>query len=146
LKTDFPGYDGRGYELAGFAWWHGWNDFCDAKMVTAYEKNMVNFINDVRKDLKAPKLPVVIGEMTGPWLKDAKDLPPAAVSVRKAQEDAARKPGFKGSVLFVETRDFVRKPEDSPHPGHGHHEFGNAETYFLVGDAMAKGMLKLLPK
>jgi hypothetical protein len=33
-------------------------------------------------------------------------------------------------VVFVATRDFVRKPEDSPNPGHGHghHEFGNAET------------------
>jgi hypothetical protein len=91
-------------------------------------------------------LPVVIAELTGPWLKDAKDLPEAAKSVRKAQQDAAENAKFKGTVLFVETRDFVRKPEDSPHPGHGHHEFGNAETYFLVGDAMAKGMLKILPR
>ncbi|MCX6976759.1 MAG: sialate O-acetylesterase [Verrucomicrobia bacterium] len=146
LKTTFPQYDGRGYELAGFIWWHGWNDFCDAKMVPAYEENLVHLINDIRKDLQAPKLPVVIGEMTGPWLKDAKDLPAAAVAIRKAQETAAIKPEFKGSVIFVETRDFVRKPEDSPHPSHGHHEFGNAETYFLVGDALAKGMIKLLPK
>ena len=36
------------------------------------------------------------------------------------------------------------KPEESPNPGHGHHEFGNAETYFLVGDALGKGMIKLL--
>ena len=146
LKSDFPGYDGRGYELAGFGWWHGWNDFTDAKMVPVYEKNMVNFINDVRKDLQAPKLPFVIGEMTGPWMKDAKDLPAAAVAIRKAQEAAAARLEFKGTVRFVETREFVRKPEDSPNPAHGHHEFGNAETYFLVGDAMAKGMLKLLPK
>ena len=146
IKTDFPAYDGKGCELAGFAWWHGWNDFCDEKMVKSYEKNMVNFINDVRKDLKSPQLPVVIAELTGPWLKDAKDLPEAAKSVRKAQQDAAENAKFKGTVLFVETRDFVRKPEDSPHPGHGHHEFGNAETYFLVGDAMAKGMLKISPK
>jgi hypothetical protein len=47
-------------------------------------------------------------------------------------------------VLFVETHDFVRKPEDSPNPGHGHHAFGNAETCFLVGDALGKGMIKLL--
>ncbi|MEI7901612.1 MAG: sialate O-acetylesterase [bacterium] len=146
LKTDFPGYDGGGYEVAGFGWWHGWNDFCDAKATAAYEQNLVNLINDVRKELKAPRLPVVIGEFTGPWLKDSKDLPSAALAIRKAQAAVAARPEFKGSVLFVETRDFVRKPEDSPHPGHGHHEFGNAETYFLVGDAMAKGMMKLLPK
>ncbi|OYV04246.1 MAG: sialate O-acetylesterase, partial [Verrucomicrobiales bacterium VVV1] len=64
-------------------------------------------------------------------------------AIRKAQEAAAAKPEFKGSVLFVETRDFVRKAEDSPNPSHGHHEFGNAETYFLVGDALGKGLLKL---
>src|SRR5207342_3743749 len=34
--------------------------------------------------------------------------------------------------------------QDSPNPTHGHHEFGNAETYFLVGDALGKGMIKLL--
>ena len=53
---------------------------------------------------------------------------------------------FKGTVVCVETGDFVRKAEDSPNPGHGHHEFGNAETYFLVGDALGKAALKLLPK
>jgi hypothetical protein len=47
-------------------------------------------------------------------------------------------------VLFVETHDFVRRPEDSPCPGHGHHEFANAETYFLVGDALGKGMVSLI--
>ncbi len=47
-------------------------------------------------------------------------------------------------MIFVETHDFVRLPKDSPNPGHGHHEFGNAETYFLVGDALGKGMIKLL--
>jgi len=146
LKTDFPAYDGGGYELAGFVWWHGWNDFCDAKAVPEYEQNLVNLINDMRKDLKAPKLPVVIGDLTGPWLKEAKDFPAAALAIRTAQKAAAAKPEYKGTVLLVETGDFVRKPEDSPHPGHGHHEFGNAETYFLVGDALGKGMLKLLPK
>jgi hypothetical protein len=51
---------------------------------------------------------------------------------------------FAGTVSFVETHSFVRKPEESPNPSHGHHEFGNAETYFLVGDSLGKGMLKLL--
>lgn len=144
LKKDFPAYDGQGYELAGFVWWHGWNDFCDRKAVPAYEENLVNLINDVRKDLQTPKLPVVVGEMTGPWLKGGKDLPAAAAAIRNAQKAAAQRPEFKGTVLFVETADFVRRPEDSPNPGHGHHEFGNAETYFLVGDALGKGMVSLL--
>ena len=146
LKTDFPAYDGRGYELAGFVWWHGWNDFCDAKLVPEYEKNLINLIHDVRNDLKAPKLPVVIGDLTGPWLKGAKDFPAAASSIKKSQKAVAAKQEFKGTVVCVETGDFVRKPEDSPNPAHGHHEFGNAETYFLVGDALGKAALKLMPK
>ena len=143
LKTDFPAYDGKGYELAGFVWWHGWNDFCDPKLVPEYEVNLVNLIHDVRKDLKSPKLPVVVGEFTGPWRTDGESLPSEAASIRKAQMAAAAKPEFKGNVLFVETRDFIRKAEDSPNTGHGHHEFGNAETYFFVGDALGKGILKL---
>ena len=89
---------------------------------------------------------MVIGDLTGPWLKGAKDYPKAAQAIKDAQKAAAAKPEFKGSVTLVETGDFVRKPEDSSHPGHGHHEFGNAETYFLVGDGLGKGMLKVLPK
>jgi hypothetical protein len=141
LKTDFLSYDGGGYELAGFVWYHGWNDGCDPKnAVPEYEKNLVNLIRDVRKDLKAPNLPVVVGELTGPWITATGEW----AAIRKAQADAAVHPEFKGTVVFVETHDFVRKPEESPNPGHGHHEFGNAETYFLVGNALGEGMKELL--
>ncbi|MGA2066479.1 MAG: sialate O-acetylesterase [Thermoguttaceae bacterium] len=141
LKTDFPSYDGGGYELTGFVWYHGWNDGCEPKTaVPEYEQNLVNFIEDARKDLNTPRLPFVIGELTGPWVQ----APGEWATLRKAQAAAAARPKFQGTVLFVATHDFVRKPEDSPNPGHGHHEFGNAETYFLVGDALGKGMKQLL--
>jgi hypothetical protein len=100
----------------------------------------VNLMKDVRTELKTPNLPVVIGELTGPWGADCKD--PAALAIRKAQAGAAAHPEFRGTVTFVETHDFVRKPEDSPCPGHGHHEFANAETYFLVGNALGEAMKK----
>ena len=141
LKTDFPAYQGQGYELAGFVWYQGWNDGVDPKnAVPEYEQNLVNLIKDVRKEFKAPTLPVVVGELTGPWV----DAPGAWATLRKAQAAAAARPEFAGNVHFVPTRDFVRPAQDSPNPGHGHHEFGNAETYFLVGDALGKGMVKLL--
>lgn len=141
LKADFPDYDGRGHELAGFVWYHGWNDGCDPQnAVPQYEQNLVHLVHDVRRDLQAPQLPVVVGEITGPWV----EAPGEWSALRKAQAAAAARPEFKGNVLFVETHDFVRKPEDSPNPGHGHHEFGNAETYFLVGEALGTGMKMLL--
>ncbi len=141
LKKDFPGYRGGGYELAGFVWYHGWNDGINPQTaVPEYETNLVNLIRDVRRDLNAPKLPIVIGELTGPWIV----APAEWTQLRQAQAAAAARPEFKGNVRYVETHTFVRPPEDSPNPSHGHHEFGNAETYFLVGDALGKGMLSLL--
>ena len=141
LQKYFPNYNGGGYQLAGFVWYHGWNDGCDPQnAVPEYEQNLVNLIKDLRKDLNVPDLPVVIGELTGPWVKAEGPW----ATVRKAQADAAARPEFKGSALFVETHDFVREPKDSPCPGHGHHEFANAETYFLVGSALGEGMKSLL--
>lgn len=141
LKTDFPTYQDQGYELAGFVWYQGWNDGVDPKnAIPEYEQNLVNLIQDVRKDLNAPNLPVVIGELTGPWVK----APAEWTRLRRAQAAAAKHPEFRGNVTFVPTHDFVRLPVDSPNPGHGHHEFGNAETYLLTGNALGKGMVKLL--
>jgi hypothetical protein len=57
---------------------------------------------------------------------------------------AASHPAFRGTAVFVPTHDFVRPKEESPNPGHGHHEFGNAETYLLTGQALGSGMLQLL--
>ncbi len=140
LKTDFPGYEGD-HELVGFVWYQGWNDGVDPKRaVPEYETNLVNLIKDVRRELNEPRLPVVIGELTGPWV----NAPGEWTKLRQAQAAAAARPEFNGNVQFVETHELVRKPEESPNPGHGHHEFGNAETYFLVGDALGKGMLSLL--
>ena len=140
LKKDFPSYDGSPVELAGFVWYQGWNDGVNPKTaVPEYEQNLAHLIRDVRKELNAPKLPVVIGELTGPWV----DAPKEWTALRQAQANVALMPEFKDTVVFVPTRDFVRKPADSPNPSHGHHEFGNAETYFLVGDALGKAAVQM---
>jgi hypothetical protein len=140
LKTDFPALGGD-FELSGFVWYHGWNDGVDPeRAVPEYERNLVHLIHAVRAEFKVPKLPVVIGELTGPWV----DAPDSWGTLRKAQAAAAERPEFRGNVLFVKTGAFARPAEDSPNPTHGHHEYGNAETYVLVGDALGKGMRTLL--
>lgn len=140
LEKDFPGYKGQGYELAGFVWYQGWNDGTNAKVaVPEYEQNLTNLIHDVRKEWQKPNLPVVIGELTGPWVEAPKEW----TELRKAQAAVAARPEFAGTVKFVPTHDFVRPAKDSPNPSHGHHEFGNAETYFLVGDALGQAMKSL---
>lgn len=143
LDQVIPNSKTAGYELAGFVWYHGWNDGCDPKnAVPEYEANLVNLIKDVRKDLAAPDMPVIIGELTGPWVKapDEWDL------LRKAQAAAAARAEWNGRVVFVPTGAFVREADESPNPTHAHHEFGNAETYFLVGDALGKAMRYLVVK
>jgi len=127
--------------LSGFVWWHGWNDGVDPeRSVPAYEENLAALVRDVRRDLDAPDLPVVIGELTGPWV----DAPESWERLRRAQRQVAEREEFRARARFVGTRAFVRAAEDSPNPGHGHHEFGNAETYLLVGEALGRGMVSLL--
>ena len=65
-------------------------------------------------------------------------------AIRKAQAAAAAHAEFKGTVTFVSTTDFARPAKESPNTGHGHHWFGNAESYFLIGNALGEGMLELL--
>jgi alpha-galactosidase len=143
LQRLYPDYDGRDYQLAGFVWWQGWNDYCSTQGPSEYELNMVNLIKDVRHDLNAPKLPVVVGELAGPWGGDSQDV--AAEEIRTAQKNAASRPEFAGNVKFAETHDFVRTEAESP-SDEGYHEFKNGETYLRIGDAFALGMLQLMGK
>lgn len=141
LGEEFPDHDGKGYELAGFGWHQGWNDGCSKPATAEYEENMVNFIQDVRKDLGVKDLPFVIANSGFGGRNQKVDR---RLGIMMAQAGAAARPEFKGNVTCVETRDFFRSPEDSP-SRHGFHWNCNAETYFLIGDAMAEAMVKLLP-
>jgi len=142
LKADFPGYDGRGYEIVGFGWHQGWNDGCSAADVAEYEQNMVNFIKDVRKDLGVPNLPLVIaGSGFGGWGQTID----RRLGIMAAQEAAAGREEFQGNVKYVETRDFFRDGDVSPRPIR-YHWCCNAESYYLIGDAMGKAMRELLGK
>ena len=64
--------------------------------------------------------------------------------IRMAQRSACERKEWKGKVSFVRTTPFARPKEESPNVGHGHHWFGNAESYFLIGDALGKRMVSLL--
>jgi Carbohydrate esterase, sialic acid-specific acetylesterase len=139
LKTLFPSYDGRGYEIAGFGWHQGWNDRISQAFNDEYEKNIANFIRDIRKDLKVADLPFVIAEtgMNGPDEKH-----PRALSLMRAQAKVAEYPEFKGNVAFVGTKNFWRPAEESP-SNQGYHWNNNAETYYLIGTNMGEAMKKL---
>ena len=121
IKRVYPAYDAKaGYELAGFVWFQGWNDMVDSGTYPtrgqpgsydAYSKNLAHFIRDVRRDLKAPKLPFVIGVMGagGPIAKYSPDqMRYAGIhgEFRKAMAAPAKLPEFKGNVTEVFTENY----------------------------------------
>ncbi len=142
LKDVVPGSEGRGYQLVGFGWHQGWNDRISDQFNGEYESNMAHFIRDMRRDLKAPNLPFVIGEtgMNGPT-----ETHPRALSLMKAQAAVAEHPEFKGNVAFVGTKSFWRPQEESP-SGQGYHWNTNAETYYLIGEAMGEALKRMIVK
>lgn len=138
----FPSLKGRRCLLSGFGWHQGWNDRVNQAFNDEYERNLANFIRDIRRDLNAPGLPFVTAEtgMTGPEEKH-----PRALSLMKAQAAVAEYPEFRGNTTFVGTRNFWRPKEQSP-SGQGYHWNTNAETYYLIGEGMGRAMLELVKR
>ena len=154
LKKHFPDYAGQGYELAGFVWLQGWNDMINADATAEYTANLTHFIRDVRKDLKAPKLPFVIGQMGVDGLNPGANV--------KAFKDAQAKvmdvPEFKGNVALVKTDAFWDTDAEavfkkgwrenldewnkvgSDYP---YHYLGSAKTMLKMGRAFADAVIEL---
>lgn len=136
-----PGYQGQGYEIAGFGWFQGHKDSGSTK--EDYEKCLVNLIKDLRKEFKAPNMKAVVATvgfhgyrlMSGPWK--------GVWEAQMAVGDPKQHPEFAGSVASVDTRDFWREVEESPR-SQDYHYHRNPETYLLVGEAMGRAMVRLL--
>jgi alpha-galactosidase len=116
IKRVVPDYDAaQGYELAGFAWFQGWNDMVDGSTYPnrdkpggydAYSEAMAHFIRDVRRDLNAPKLPFVIGVLgvggpTAEYGPDQQRYKATHQNFRDAMAAPAQLPEFKGNVVAV---------------------------------------------
>jgi len=115
-KKVYPNYDPKeGYELAGFAWFQGFNDLVgpyprvdagkgkkSSKDYSEYSRLLSCFIRDVRKDLSAPKLPFVIGVMGvgGETAGEGTD------AFRKSMAAPAGTEEFKGNVANVFTHKY----------------------------------------
>jgi alpha-galactosidase len=154
LKEYFPKYDEqRGYELAGLVFFQGWNDMVDRSQrqerYVNYTKRLAMLIRDVRRDLKAPNLPVIIGELGAGKRGD----------FQKAQAAVVAEPGMT-NVKFVETRGFwepevekmvkegVWKGPDwvrfyNVGSERGYHYLGSARIMYSMGKAFGEGMIEL---
>jgi len=158
LEEYFPEYDRkRRCELAGFVFFQGWNDMIDGEQrvekYASYTRRLAQLIRDVRKDLDAPDLPVIIGELGASKPGD----------FQKAQEAVAGLPEFAGNVKFVKTRCFW-EPEVEEMVNNnvwrgpdwvrfynvgserGYHYLGSAKIYYRMGKAFGEGMIELLTK
>ena len=133
IPERFPELAGLTPELTGLIWFQGWNDMFVDGGIDAYAENLANLVKDLRKELDVPQLPFVVGQ-TG----NAN-----SPELWSAQKAATLRPEFNGRASYVPTREFLRKPEDSPNQGHGHHWFGNAESYLRCGAAMGNAMVEL---
>lgn len=105
--------------------------------VGPYYKEIVQRTKDVLGNLKKEFPEIAETGMTG---KNEKH--PRALSLMKAQAAVAEYDEFRGNVAFVGTKDFWREQEVSP-TGQGYHWNTNAETYYLIGEAMGNAMKKL---
>jgi len=157
-----PNYDPKaGYELEGLVWFQGWND----KGNTEYGKQLVHFIKDFRKELKAPNLPVVCGLLGhSSWAHTAF----ADGDVNAGMLYAAQHPDLKGTVDIVNTlqyypielnfRNTIKEAFGAESPEYkkaeqiigratskdGCHYHGSAKFMYLTGDAMARKLANLV--
>jgi alpha-galactosidase len=154
LKTLFPDYAGQGYEIAGFVWLQGWNDMINADYTAEHTANLTHFINDVRKDLKSPNLPFVIGQMGVDGLKPGANV----VKFKDAQAAVMEVKEFKGNVALVKTDAFWDTDAEavfkkgwrenidewnkvgSDYP---YHYLGSAKTMLRMGRAFGDAILEL---
>jgi len=136
LDTYYPG--AKGYEIAGFFFWQGDKDRYDAAHAGRYERNLVRFIQQLRKDFNAPGAKFVLATL-GQTQKGAGGNDGKILEAQLAVDGASGKyPEFRGNVTTVYANPLCHGGASNNHYG------GNAETYMDVGEAMGQAMVELL--
>jgi len=139
FDAQFPHWKGRGYEIAGFAWWQGDKDRYNLAHAKKYEENLVHLIKTLRREFKAPKAKFIVATL-GQTAKDSADVNEKLIlDAQLAVDGAAGKyPDFKGNVGTVFTHPLSQGGASNSHYN------GNAQTYMDVGLAMGEAMVRLL--
>lgn len=142
LADYYPGYQGQGYEVAGFVFWQGHKDQ-NAAHANRYEQNLVQFIKTLRKDFDAPDAKFVLATIAF----GGDELSGHGLTIVNAQlavsGETGNYPEFEGNVKTINARPFWRDKEVSP-TGAGYHYNHNAETYLEVGNSLGRAMSELL--
>jgi hypothetical protein len=119
--------DGKTWELTGFVWMQGEHEASiSRKMAEDYEGLLSDFIHAVRKDLRTPSLPFVIGQVNShTWAYG--DI------ARKCQVEVCRK---DKRTLLVKTVDLPRVNGDAAH--------FTADGMLTLGSRFADEMMRLV--
>jgi hypothetical protein len=120
IQEIVPSYNAeKGYALAGFVWFQGWNDMCNRHHIAQYTENMIHFIADVRKEFAAPALPFIVGVLgvygTDPdSRKFDKGLPVTAFRATQfaavEQYDQKAPTPLRGNVIAVDSGPYYELP------------------------------------
>ena len=154
-ETLFPALKGRKLEMAGFVWFQGFNDMFSTYANDEYASNLKHLINDLRKDLKKPKLPVVVAAIGNNGSKESKG---GMLAVQTAQLSMNDVPEFQGNVKAFPTDVLVDKAAEKLFPtwkenleewkltgsDRPYHYYGSAIWYTRIGHGMGEAMLELL--
>jgi hypothetical protein len=154
-ETMFPALKGKKLELAGFVWFQGFNDMFGEFAPVEYAANMKYFINDVRRDLKAPKLPFVIGALGQNGSNPAKGGMVQVAAAQLAMNDVEE---FKGNVKTIRTDILADKEAELLFPGwqdhfeewkkvgsdRPYHYLGSAIWFNRIGQGFGETMLELI--
>jgi alpha-galactosidase len=156
FATEYPAWAAQGFVIAGFAWFHGWNDGLSytGHYAYRYEQNMAQFIRQIRAYYEGrypgrvkPKASFVIASAAFEGLSESyyNQYPTrrAVLNAQLAVGNAGLYPEFAGNVKSFDARGYWRDVSVSP-ANQGYHYHRNAETFMLVGDALGRGMIDLL--
>ena len=154
MGSRFPELAGREHEIEGFVWFQGWNDqYNEAEH--EYASNMERFIRDVRRDLRTPALPFIIGVMGQNGSKPAKG---AMLTIQEAQMAMEDVHDFRGNVEAVRTDVLVDRAAETLYPewrerlkewdtvggDHPYHYLGSAIWFSRMGTAFGEAMRTLM--
>jgi alpha-galactosidase len=108
IDTAFPQFKGRPYELCGFVWFQGWNDFCADRKIRQqvfeeYAPNFVHLVQDLRAEFNVPRLPVVVGEL---GVDGEEHVNKEMAAFRAAQAKIADQAELKDTLGYVRTASY----------------------------------------
>jgi hypothetical protein len=138
LDSNYPG--AKKYEVAGFFFWQGEKDCGSAAHAETYEKNLVAFIKQLRKDFDAPNAKFVLATLGEAKKGEGGNKGKVTDAQLAVDGKDGKHKEFKGNVATVYANPYCHGGSGNSHYG------GNCETYMDTGEAMGRAMVELLGK